>query len=112
MGVVYRAYDVTLRREIALKLIGSELDSRVQSHLRDRLRREAYALAQLKHPNAVTLYDLGSFGDETYIAMELVEGDTARVGSTREARLARDRSRLRPSRASPGGRARGRDHPS
>jgi serine/threonine protein kinase len=76
MGVVFAAYDPQLDRKIALKLLrsgfaGSNKDARA------RLRREAQAIAQLSHPNVVSIYDVGTTDDgDLYIAMEFVEGDT------------------------------------
>ncbi len=74
MGVVVRAYDERLDRTVALKL----LSPGVHQRRRDRLRREAQALARLCHPNVVEVYDVGEHDDQVYIAMELVEGQTLR----------------------------------
>jgi tetratricopeptide (TPR) repeat protein len=71
MGAVYRAYDPELARLVALKLLLA--DGRRAGHGL-RLRREAQAAARLAHPNVVAIYDVGSAGDELYVAMELVEG--------------------------------------
>ncbi len=77
MGVVYKAYDPELDRRIALKLLrvrsrsGSSAD-----RARDRLLREAQALAQLSHPNVVSAFDVGTLGNDVFVAMELVEGRT------------------------------------
>jgi len=62
MGVVYEAYDPELKRTVALKVL-KQADA-------DRLRREASAAAKLRHPNIVTVYDIGP----DYIAMEYVRG--------------------------------------
>ncbi len=79
MGVVYRAYDPELDRKIALKLLrvgaGGESDSQALA-ARDRLLREAQALAQLSHPNVVSAYDVGTIAGQVFVAMELVEGKT------------------------------------
>jgi serine/threonine protein kinase/tetratricopeptide (TPR) repeat protein len=77
MGIVYRAYDQALRRHIALKLIRGE--SHRAPGPRVRLIAEAHALAQLTHPNVVSVYDLGTIDDQIFIAMELIEGSTLRV---------------------------------
>jgi tRNA A-37 threonylcarbamoyl transferase component Bud32/tetratricopeptide (TPR) repeat protein len=72
---VYAAVDLTLARRVALKLV----------HLRagrvaERLSREARAMAQVKHPNVIAVYDAGAIDDETlFIAMELVDGETLRT---------------------------------
>ena len=77
MGVVYEAYDPELNRKIAIKLMrpgGSGSTS--ASEGRARLMREAQAMAQLSHPNAIAVYDVGTLGDQVFIAMEYVEGRT------------------------------------
>ncbi len=73
MGVVYRAHDPTLRRDVALKLVhlGSSL---AQADAQTRLLREAQGLARLDHPNIVTVFEAGTHGREVFIAMELVDG--------------------------------------
>ncbi|MCH9684268.1 MAG: serine/threonine protein kinase [Deltaproteobacteria bacterium] len=72
-GEVFRAYDTELDREIALKLV--VLDStHADTKRRERLYREARALARLSHPHVVQVYDVGSQGDTLYIAMELIDG--------------------------------------
>jgi len=71
MGVVYRAHDPQLDREVALKLL---LDAKTGHQT--RLAREARALAQLNHPNVVTVHDVGTEGGRLYLAMELVTGTT------------------------------------
>jgi RIO-like serine/threonine protein kinase len=76
MGVVYRAYDPELDRRVALKLVRA--NSKQQSALRQRLVREAQAMARVSHRNVLTVYDAGTVGDEVYIAMALVEGGTLR----------------------------------
>jgi serine/threonine protein kinase len=73
MGVVYRAYDPELDRRIALKLLRGDSDGSGGSR-QERLLREAQALARLQHPNVIAVYDVGTFGDDVFIAMELVEG--------------------------------------
>ena len=72
MGVVYRAYDPTLDREVALKLLHPQaLDS---EPARNRFLREARALSQLNHPNICTIYEIGEADGRTFIAMEYVRG--------------------------------------
>jgi serine/threonine protein kinase len=76
MGVVFAAYDPQLDRKIALKLLRSGLAGSSKD-ARTRLRREAQAIAQLSHPNVVSIYDVGTTDDgDLYIAMEFVEGET------------------------------------
>ena len=73
MGVVYRADDVGLGRQVALKLLHRPDDA-----LTDRLIREARSMAQVSHPNVVAVYDVGVTDGTTYIAMELVHGASLR----------------------------------
>ncbi len=71
MGVVYRARDRKLGREVAVKLIHPAL---MDAERMERFLREAEALAALQHPNIVTIHDLGHSGDEPFLIMELVRG--------------------------------------
>jgi tetratricopeptide (TPR) repeat protein/tRNA A-37 threonylcarbamoyl transferase component Bud32 len=72
MGMVYAADDPELGRQVALKVLRPE--GRQHEELQQRLLREAQALARLSHTNVVTLYDVGTYGDGIFLAMELVEG--------------------------------------
>ncbi len=74
MGVVYAAYDPELDRKVAIKLVLARRDEDPTAHV--RLLREAQAMAQLAHPNVVTVHDVGTLGDRVWIAMEFVEGVT------------------------------------
>ncbi|WNG50868.1 tetratricopeptide repeat protein [Archangium minus] len=74
MGVVYSADDPELGRRVALKVLRPEGHHREE--LQQRLLREAQSLARLSHPNVVTLYDVGTYGDGIFLAMELVDGTT------------------------------------
>jgi len=74
MGVVYLARDPILQRDIALKICP---DAGPKATL--RMRREAKALAALRHPNVVEVYDVGESGDQLFIAMEFVAGGDARA---------------------------------
>lgn len=71
MGEVYEAYDPKLDRRVALKLLHT---AAVAAPARKRLSREAWALAQLSHPNVVQVYDVGEHDGDVFVAMELVEG--------------------------------------
>jgi eukaryotic-like serine/threonine-protein kinase len=80
MGLVYRARDERLGREVALKTVPTAADD---AGGRDRLWREARAAASLSHPNICQLYDLFEHGGELFLAMELLAGEQL------EQRLAR-----------------------
>jgi len=77
MGEVYRARDDRLGREVALKLLPSEMASQKES--RARLLAEARAAAGLNHPGIMTIYDVGEEGGRVFIVMELVSGHTLRA---------------------------------
>ena len=81
MGVVYAAYDNDLDRKIAIKLLRrvgrSSGKGETDPHMA-RLRREAQALAKLSHPNVVQVYEIGEFRQQTFVAMEFIEGETLR----------------------------------
>ncbi len=75
MGVVYRAHDPELARDVAVKLMNAEAIGDDQTATaRARLVREARAMARLAHPNVIHVYDVGAVEDGVFIAMELVEG--------------------------------------
>ena len=76
MGIVYRARDAALDREIALKVIRPE-SLGVQA--RERFVREAKACSRINHPNIVTVYAAGEDGGAPWYAMELVDGETLRA---------------------------------
>ena len=77
MGVVYAAYDPELDRKVAIKLVRWAGSSEGQVSVgRSRLLREAQALAKLTHPNVVAVYDVGTWQQSVFVAMELVEGQT------------------------------------
>ena len=71
MGVVWAAHDPDLERKVAIKVLRY---AQPAQQLRQRLLREARAMAKLKHPNVLTVYEVGTVADRDYIAMELVEG--------------------------------------
>ncbi len=73
MGVVYAAYDPQLGRTVALKLLQPMTSG---EHARERLQREAQAMARLQHPNVVGVFETGIHGDQVFVAMEYVEGGT------------------------------------
>ncbi len=76
-SVVYRAFDPRLERVVAIKLMRSDTGGiAADESRRERLAREAQALAKVTHPNVVAVHDVGTHEDEVFIAMELVEGLT------------------------------------
>jgi eukaryotic-like serine/threonine-protein kinase len=79
MGVVYRAHDPDLSRDVALKLVHQQRKvSLVGNQYEARLLREARALARLSHPNVVAAYDVGTYGDAVFVAMERIAGVSLR----------------------------------
>jgi len=76
MGEVYRAYDTSLKREVAIKVLPA-----YWSRDPDRLRRfelEAQAAAALNHPNIVSIFHVGEHDGSPYIVTELLQGETMR----------------------------------
>lgn len=82
MGVVYRAHDEILHRDVALKVLAAQMIAERPS--RDFLLHEARAASALNHPNICTVHDVGDDAGEMYIVMELVEGRSLkeRIGGT------------------------------
>src|SRR5213083_3623370 len=77
MGEVYAAYDPELDRKVAVKLLRVKPGNGVTlNEGRQRTLREAQAIARLSHPNVVVVFDVGTFVDQVFIAMEFVEGNT------------------------------------
>ncbi len=76
MGEVYAAYDPELDRKIAVKLLRARGGEAATADGKTRMLREAQAIARLSHPNVVVVYDVGTFRDSVFIAMEFVEGHT------------------------------------
>lgn len=76
MGIVYRARQVPLEREVALKVILAERSG--TSAARERFIREAKVASRLHHPNAVEIFDFGEYEGHLYLAMELLPGDNLR----------------------------------
>ena len=74
MGIVYRAEDVTLQRQVAVKLLSPAVANNRAAI--DRFLHEARAAAALNHPNICTIYEAGEQDGQPFIAMELLEGQT------------------------------------
>src|SRR5207253_4363189 len=74
MGVVYRAHDEQLDRDVALKVLPAGMLA--DQDARRRFRREALALARLNHPNIGAVYEFGSQDGVDFLVMELVGGVT------------------------------------
>ena len=81
MGIVYEAIDSRLDRHVALKVLPPA--SHTDRDLRQRLLWDARAASRLNHPNVVTVYEVGSYGDIDYVAMECVRGSSSPKSSLR-----------------------------
>ncbi len=80
MGVVYRAYDEVLHRDVAVKVVKKDRDANTSTN--SNLLHEARASSSLAHPNICTIYEVGETEGELYIVMELVEGKSLHDLST------------------------------
>src|ERR1700754_95412 len=90
MSTVYRAFDVNLERQVAIKLLHREMSA--DSDQLERFRREARAVAQLSHPHIVGVIDAGEDEGRPYIVFEYVEGETLKQRINELGRLPVDES--------------------
>lgn len=76
MGIVYKALDPDINREVAVKTVHFDMaiEGAQQEEVQARFMREAQAAGRLTHPNIVMIYDVGREGDMTYIVMQCIEG--------------------------------------
>ena len=77
MGIVYRARDEVLERDVALKVVGKS--AALEQSSRQNLLNEARSASALSHPNICTIHEVGEFDGELYMVMELVEGKSLRA---------------------------------
>src|SRR5258705_406237 len=87
MGRVYSAWEPELDRRVAIKVLQDGAGAR---DARERLVREAQAMARLDHPNVVGVHEVGTTGDGVFVAMDLVDGDTLRAWAAAGGRPWRD----------------------
>lgn len=85
MGVVYRAMDVRLRRQVALKVIAPEYST--EPVFRIRFERECQAAASLRHPNVITIFHADEVDDTLFITMDYIDGPDLRTLVTRDGPL-------------------------
>lgn len=90
MGAVYKGVDLMLEREVAIKMLRPELSR--QPQIVERFRTEAVTLAKLNHPNIATLYSFLRQGDDFFMVMEFVPGDTLDKVIQKEGAMSRQRA--------------------
>ena len=91
MGTVYRATQLPMGRDVAVKLMHSDLVR--NPDLVERFEREAQAAATVDHPNAITVFDSGRTSDgQVYISMELLEGESLSAMIDREIQIPPERA--------------------
>ncbi len=93
MGIVYAARDETLHRRVAIKVLRRAVPSDADGG-RERLLREARAMASVVHPNVVTVHEVGVHDERVFIVMDLVDGTDLAVWCRREQRSFRETMRV------------------
>jgi hypothetical protein len=78
MGLVLSAFDPKLEREVAIKLVKPSMGTGTNAKVKARLLREARAMAQFRHPNIVSVFEVGEHEDQVFVAMEQVTGGDLR----------------------------------
>jgi serine/threonine protein kinase len=94
MGMVFAAHDPELDRRVAIKLLRASADGSAPEAGQGQLLREAQAMAKLSHPNVLPIYDVGTYEDGVFLAMQLVEGTTVRQWLQAEERPWRQTHRV------------------
>ncbi len=87
MGIVYRAFDTLLEREVAIKVLSGQ---RVNAESGSRLLDEARSIAGLSHPNIVTVHDVGEYNSSLFIVMELIPGQSLKDQNFEDLNLVLD----------------------
>ena len=90
MGVVYRARQTSLDREVAIKLLAAGVWA--SAEFVERFRREAQNAARMQHPNIVPVYEVGANDELHYFSMRLIHGPSMAAELKREGRLAPQRA--------------------
>src|SRR2546428_1091788 len=90
MGSVFKGVDLMLEREVAIKMLRPELAS--QANVVERFRSEAVTLAKLNHPNVATLHSFFRQGNDFFMVMEFVRGETLDAVIKRRGAMACDRA--------------------
>ncbi|MFN0247887.1 MAG: serine/threonine-protein kinase [Kofleriaceae bacterium] len=90
MGLVLAAYDPDLDRKVAVKLLRPDAYDASSREGRERMLREARALAKLSHPNVIAIHEVGTVADRIFLAMEFAPGGTLRSWLATEKRTWRD----------------------
>ena len=97
MSSVYRAHDRLLKRDVALKVLHEQFTA--DTDYVERFRREARSVAQLSHPNIVTVIDRGEQDDRQYIVFEYIAGENLKSLVEREGPLPENRPPARRCRS-------------